>query len=490
MEWLNALETTRAYDLNGDGVPDSGGYLWTSHIFHSRDNIRQSVIDQMQMTRVLRSFDGKTMSDQDFNADGKPDLAGDFDGDGVPDLGGTTKPIYTSGNSYGGLVAMIHGALDPYVVAAAPISGGGGLTDIAAHSSLIPTPVLEQIFSPLILAVPASTRGPGAALPTNCTGNQMSLRVEVNSLLTSAELEIACLDPTELGFDMTVIVDNWRNGVTRCARTDAQGLLRIPIAGGRRATRSTIQIFNQPDAVDSYKTCAPEPERGHRRGRLVTTWEQAATTFAPVANGTTCPSSRGCQLFWTTFYPVGSPLVAPQEGLGYARQTPDVRRLFTLTQAALDPADPIDFAPYYMFKTIPGLDGEALPHRGLLVQNTVGDPYVPIATGTAFARAAGAVPFLPPAGRDDDAGLRRLRDAPSALRRLRRHDPERRPPAEPRAPRGRAPRADARRASLRREPAPQPPRRPRVRDAGHGRLDHLRRDALRRGLGERWGQPV
>ena len=255
VEWLNGLTATRAHDINGDGVPDSGGYLWTSHIFHSRDNIRQSVIDEMQAVRLLRSFDGVAMSDQDFNGDGKPDLAGDFDGDGTPDLGGTSKPIYTSGNSYGGLVSMIHGAVDPYVVASAPISGGGGLTDIAEHSSLVPTPVLEQILSPLVIAVPSASRGAGSQLPTVCGPSQMSLRLEVNNLLHSNELEIACLNPNELGPNMTVLVTNERNKVTHCARTDAQGLLRMPIASDV-GDRLQVQVFAEPDAVTSYKSCA------------------------------------------------------------------------------------------------------------------------------------------------------------------------------------------------------------------------------------------
>jgi hypothetical protein len=40
-----------------------------------RDNIRQGTLDSMQATRILKSFDGARMSDQDFNGDGKPDLA-------------------------------------------------------------------------------------------------------------------------------------------------------------------------------------------------------------------------------------------------------------------------------------------------------------------------------------------------------------------------------------------------------------------------------
>jgi hypothetical protein len=53
--WVKALTTGRHQDLNGDGVPDSGGLLWAAHVFHSKDNIRQSVVDAMQATRVIRS---------------------------------------------------------------------------------------------------------------------------------------------------------------------------------------------------------------------------------------------------------------------------------------------------------------------------------------------------------------------------------------------------------------------------------------------------
>jgi hypothetical protein len=104
---------------------------------------------------------------------------------------------------------------------------------------------------------------------------------------------------------------------------------------------------------------------------------------------------------------VGSPLVAPQEGYGLRRQTPEFRRLMMLTQAALDPADPINFARHYMLAPIPPVTGDVrlagsppvggnLGPRALLTSATVGDSFVPIATAYAFARAAGALPFPPP----------------------------------------------------------------------------------------------
>jgi len=394
VEWLNGLTASRAYDLNGDGVPDSGGYLWTSHVFHSRDSIRQSVLDQIQTTRIIHSFDGKNLSDQDFNGDGKPDLAGDFDGNGVPDIGGT-QPMYAAGDSYGGVVAMIQGALDPYITAAAPISGGGGLTDIAAHSSLIPTAVLEQIISPLLIAVPAASRDASAQLPSSCQSGQTSLRFEVNDLFNTRELEIACLDPADFSPGMTVTAYNTRNDVTNCARVGAGGTLRIPVPGNV-GDNVLVQVFKQTDAVESYGTCLLKPGALETAGKLVDTWEVGASTFTPVTTGGSCSSGNGCQQFRDTFYDVGSPLVLPQEGLGYSRQTPNFRRLLDITQAALDTADPVNFAPYYMMRPLIGIDGETLPPRGILVSSTVGDPYVPIAAGTAFARAAGAVPFLPP----------------------------------------------------------------------------------------------
>ncbi len=406
--WVKALGAGRYTDLNGDGAADSGGLLWSAHVFHSRDNIRQAVIDEMQATRVLRSWDGVRRSTQDYNGDGVADLAGDFDGDGVPDVGGPNVPITTSGNSFGGVLAMIHGALDPNVVAAAPISGGGGLMDIATRSSLVPDSVLEQMLSPLVVAVPAS------AIPkkddeaqTRCTGDQRSVRMIVNDLTNSRELELACLAPAELDKGKTVVLTNVRNKERRCARTGDDGRFRIPIPANV-GDRLDIQVYDAPDAVHSYKGC--DVLEGMPVGRRIQTFEQPAVAMTAVADekktceaayaGTDRDPSAGCQQFRDRFYPVGSPLVAPQEGLGLYRQSPEVRRLLNLTQAAVDPGDPINFAPYYGLRTAPGPDGRMLPARAIVELNTAGDPMVPVATGYAFARAAGAVPFLPPSFAD------------------------------------------------------------------------------------------
>jgi hypothetical protein len=392
--WITALAAGRAIDLDADGVPDSGGLLWSSHVLHSRDNIRQANLEALQGTRVLRSFDGVAIGD-DYDVDGRLDLAGDFDTNGTPDVGGPNNAYFTAGDSFGGIMAQIQGATDPYIVAAAPISGGGGLIDIASRSSLVPDSVLEQIFSPFIVSVPAESRPPDSSgANTACASGQRSIRWVVNSLISSKEIEIACAPAADLDAQMTVVIINVATHEPRCARTGAGGTFRIAIPASI-GDKIDIQIYKAADVVDSYKTCNVDASTA-AIGRRINTWEQAAPKFGSVADSTkTCTADAGCQQYRDVFFDVGSALVAPQDGLGYARQTPDFRKLMNLVQAAVDPADPVNFAAYYMLRPMPGIDGAPVAPHALLDIHVIGDPFVPIGNGNAFSRAAGALPFLP-----------------------------------------------------------------------------------------------
>jgi hypothetical protein len=66
-----------------------------------------------------------------------------------------------------------------------------------------------------------------------------------------------------------------------------------------------------------------------------------------------------------------------------------------LAQLALDPADPINYAPYYKRKKLDVSYDAGAPQKGtnLLLIVTGGDTTVPVATGVALARAAGIVDF-------------------------------------------------------------------------------------------------
>lgn len=396
--FLGALERSRARDVTGDGKVDSGAFWWTSHIFHTRDNVRQGILDSMQAVRALRALDGR-VGTQDYNGDGKPDVAGDFDGDGTPDVGGPNVPYFATGESLGGIMSQIQGGIEPYFVAAAPMSGGGSLAmDVAVRSYGVVESVTSQMMGPVVVSVLGSERTDAKSedkLASRCAPDHRSVRIVVNNAIDNHELEIACLRPDELGERMTVLVSNVTSGETRCARTERDGRFRVPIPTST-GDKLDIQVYTAPDQVVSYDGCAVLPNAPV--GRRISTWEQAASKTLDVANPevSRCDAPEGCAQFRDVFYPVGSPLVAPNEGLGLRRQSPALRRFRDLGQTAFDVADPAIFAPYYMLKPLFDENGNRVASHGLLNVNTVGDNFVQVAAGLSFSRASGAVPFLPP----------------------------------------------------------------------------------------------
>ena len=171
-----ALEASRAIDLNGDGVPDSGGLVWSAHLLHTRDTMRQSVLDGVQLTRMLQERStGRPGAARTTTATAirRTTSAGDFNGDGVVDLGGPKVPYYSSGGSFGGLVAQIHGAIDPSFAATAPVSGGGGFVNVAVRSELTPDPGARRGDRSAHRRSARERRGRRASsgtLATQCTG--------------------------------------------------------------------------------------------------------------------------------------------------------------------------------------------------------------------------------------------------------------------------------------------------------------------------------
>lgn len=389
---VRALETTRARDLDGDGVRDSGYDLWSTHAFHTRDMLRQSVVDELQFFRVLRAFDGRTMAPSPYVGGVASNLLGDFDGNGVVDLVGPSAPHAVAGQSFGGIVTQIVGALDPNVKVAIPVSGAAGFGDVAARSHGIVDAVLGQILSPIALVVPAEERGVADPSPaTRCKGGEWSLRLLVNDLVAPRELEVACLASARQG--RTLVLTNAKNGEVRCARVDATGHARVPIAASV-GDALRVDFYAAPDAVVSYGSCAVDASAV--KLATVNTWEVAATSLRAVAGEVpACANASGCQQFRSTLYPVGSTLVAPQEGYGLRRQTPDFRRLMGLTQHVVDAADPVNYARGYVVEPFVGPSGRPMARRALLNIATLGDGYVNVATSVHFARAAGLVPFVP-----------------------------------------------------------------------------------------------
>lgn len=412
----DAMTASRARDLDNNGVADSGGDFWSSYLFHTRDGVRQSVLDHIQLVRILRTFGaGGSMVCRDestgwslpaskpcdMNRDGVPEIAGDFDADGKPDVGGPSATFGTWGESLGGILSGIHGAIDPYVTTAVPGSGGGGLSDIGIRSFQggVIEAVLLRIWGPLLVTVPATSRTPcGDDTDDQCTlcsAEQLSLRWVVPDVNSTGELEIGCFSPEELK-NTTAFVVNSDNGELRCARVGEDALLRVGLPS-TIGDRIEIGFYEGTDVVKSYESCQPTIPAGTKPKLNVTAWGKGrypAGSFNALE--TESCGADSCSAFQNHFVGEGEPLVAPADGYGLVRQSPAARRFLTLAQAALEPGDPINFAPYYSIKKMTDPSGAELPPHAVLTINTIGDMNVPLSAGIAFARATGALPFLRP----------------------------------------------------------------------------------------------
>lgn len=352
------LSEGRAMDQNGDGLIDSGGDSFTGYVTHTRDVVRQTAVDLMQMVRVLRSFDGQRRWAFDVNRDGVNDLAGDFDGDGVVDLGGPDVPLYVSGVSYGGILSSLMGGIEPEIEAIAPVLPGGYLSEIGSRSDLsqVQNAVVLRMMGPLMLVHPNAAGAP-------------ALFQMVPDLAKRAERELAVL-PKPLLPGSLAVIRNLRTQEWRCGRVQTNGHLRLAVSSDQ-GDPLRFELYEQELPSRLREGCDP--------AGFTPSWvlERLEKQFE----------------FQGHTFEVGAPLTALGDGFGLRRGSPELRRMFTLGQIALEPADPANYAPFWEGRrTFAYGDGKTVATRSLLLPMT-GDPGVPIATGAALLRAAGHLDF-------------------------------------------------------------------------------------------------
>lgn len=350
-----AMLVDRATDQNADGVNDSAADFWTSYMVHTRDVVRQSVVDYMRVIQVLKTFDGTRRWKFDVNKDGQPELAGDFNADGIVDIGGGAS-FSMSGGSLGGITSAMVGGLEPAIDAIIPIAGGAGLTDVGARS----------IQGGVVEAVTLRMMGP-LMLTLRNTEGRLELWQYLPNLHKLGKLKIAALDVEPVEGD-TAVLHNLKTQEYRCARVQAGGLIRASISSDQ----------GDPLRFELYSGVLPTAKD---RGCNIPTGTFPYWSRGELANRID---------FQGKTFEAGSGLIAFGDGFGARRGTPELRRLLGLGQVVVDPADPINFAPFFEKRLLRYGTGEVVRTRALIV-NTIGDMNVPMGTGASIARAAGFI---------------------------------------------------------------------------------------------------
>lgn len=342
----------RAVDWTGDGNVDSGDDFWTAYVFHTRDMVRQTMVDGMQVVRMLRGFDGKARWAFDPGARGAPGLAGDFDGDGVVDVGGAA-PLHVIGGSLGGITGGVFAGVEPQLDSAVAIVPGGMLSEIGTRSTLrgIKDAMVLRTLGPIFYA------------------EKGALMARVNLGQTS-DIPVKIQDLPPLAPQDTVVIRNGKTGEYRCAAVQASGTFRVAVSVDE-GDPLELAVYHGPAAPRPREGCELPAEAPYAK----------LTTFGyEVAIG-------------EKLFEAGSPFVAPCDGFGERRGTPDLRRFLGLSQIALDAGDPMNWAPYWDgTRTLTYGTGETVNTR-VLMAPSVGDPGVLIAAGVAMARAAGFVEY-------------------------------------------------------------------------------------------------
>jgi hypothetical protein len=405
----DALLYGRAVDVDGDGRIDVGAEVFTGYVFRTRDNLRQSLLDWLTLVRFIRAFGSETMIDVD--GDGVPELLGDFDGDGHIDIGGPDAVFFASGTSLGGLLSSMLSALEPGVVAAAPIAGGAGLIDLTIRSEQggVVEAVGLRLFGPLILGEPTADGTGMRIYQLFPNGN----RDERRDLAVRAEIRP----------DDVVMVTNLRSGDARCARVmpeepppgyedyrgwrarsncssnDPGGLCRVcpEGTGGTYACDlgGTFRVGVPADAGDPLLVEVFEGyEHVHVEGDDRHCWVEEGARLRTSIDQFEFPVEYRLRK-WAP----GHELVALEDGYGFQRSTPMLRRFTGIASIALEKADPAAFAVRYARDPLEFIEHGRSFQKGpthVLNVTTVGDANVPVNTGVAISKAAGFVQLSTP----------------------------------------------------------------------------------------------
>jgi len=368
-EFLVHLQDNRARDLDNDGSPQSGGDQWSADAFHTRDQVRQAVVDWMTLSRSLRACGSGTMI---RDGDGASMMACDWDGDGTPDLGGPDAKYYIAGGSLGGINASVAAGVMPEITAFVPIVSGGGLLDIGLRSNIggALEAMVGRLVTPMFVGRP---RDDGS----------LDIIQVVTSVTHMRDLHVANVPAGTWPAGGRVVVENITNDLQKVGLLPEDGRFRVHIAadGARASEKRVLADIPENGALGLNPYVVPD---NAGLGDLMRVRLQTADGTDVVVLDT----FEGTVLHEGVTMLPGSPLVAGSFGSGYIRSTPEVRRVASLFSAILEPGDPIAYSPLMFLRPEEDLGGRP---ANVLHMPHIGDNIVSINTGIAQARAMGLV---------------------------------------------------------------------------------------------------
>ena len=445
--FYNSLKGGRIRDLDNDGEAtsfDNGGDFWSYDLFHTRDMVRQAVIDHMQFIRILRSL-GEDKWEADANGNGKADdLMGDFNGDGIIDLGGEKNRYYPVwGQSMGAIESQVLAATEATVSTATPISGGGGLVHIGIRSTNpgVPEAVWLPLMGPFVVVRPLSdvfTKVQKRDGEPEVDENMVEVAIMINDQHREDRPwqeprphYYPVLQTNQIAPGDRVVVKNLNNGeqVNAFRHLDGHGFrLPIPADALSAVEKRPLLGLKDGDTQPVPVTCAPDEwkvstgedgeigpvqcdEHDYERSLLfgdaleITVMDGWSDKVKVVFNTFETPVT-----YQGAIFPKGARLVALGTGLGRGRNTPEVRKLMGFASMILARADPMSYAPHYRRNNRLDFsyDEDASPQANVIIYHTVGDPNTPISTSMNIARAAGILQYLPEEGREKPANDRLL----------------------------------------------------------------------------------
>lgn len=413
---VDAIFKGRARDLDNDLVDNSGGDFWVADTFHTRDIVRQSVIDWIQLIRVFHAFGTYDMGD--VNGDGKSEVAGDFNGDGIPDVGGPEYPtqswwtkgpgvrnpghdFFVWGQSLGGILAGILPAVEPAIAAAVPVAGGAGLGDIGVRSEQggVIQAVFMEILGPIFFTKPAE-EGDGAHLHWQVQNVNDDLQVQ----LTEEPLD---LRPGDV---LRAWNRNTKDGEPRKEDWAIVGddlRVRLQVAADNASFADGAPVWKYDGGVFSFDADGhPElldPVRvGACESKATLDAERERVGMLSPADCMVVVIERDGKeihridefprdvVFQQRHYAKGTPLVALARGFAMKRGTKTFRRFLSLAQTILEAGDPAGYARHYFQEPLPAREGNP---AAVLVVGTTGDLNVPVNTAFTQARIAGVLPY-------------------------------------------------------------------------------------------------